>query len=112
MKYEKEILLFLAEAGNNGLSVKKIARHVYNASNNFFEELDFQEVHNAVQQYLTRNSKNRDSLIEKVGPRGIYRLNTNSPISQQMMFDFFQEEEEEEQQKPTEDLSLSLFDDL
>ena len=60
MKYEKEILLFLAEAGNNGLSVKKIARHVYNASNNFFEELDFQEVHNAVQQYLTRNSKNRD----------------------------------------------------
>jgi hypothetical protein len=28
------------------------------------------------------------------------------------MFDFFQEEEEEELQKPTEDLSLSLFDDL
>ncbi len=102
--------MFLAEAGNNGLSVKKIARHVFNASNNFFEELDFQEVHNAVQQYLTRNSKNRDSLIEKVGPRGIYRLNTNSPISQQLMFDFFQEEEE--LQKPTEDLSLSLFDDL
>ncbi|MBP5278814.1 MAG: hypothetical protein J6Z18_10090 [Prevotella sp.] len=112
MKYEKEILRILAEAGSTGLSVKKISRHVFNASNSIFEVLNFEEVHLAVQQYLTRNSKDSKSLLEKVGPRGIYRLNTNTIESQQLMLQFLPDEENEEDTvKPTKDLSLSLFED-
>ena len=57
MRYEKEIVDVLAKAGNNGLSVKKIARHVFNASNSFFEVLDFSEVHQQVQRCLLRNRR-------------------------------------------------------
>ena len=34
LNYDKEIWRVLTEAGMNGLSVQKIARHVFNASNN------------------------------------------------------------------------------
>ena len=71
MNYDKEIWRVLTEAGMNGLSVQKIARHVFNASNNFFETVTFEEVHAYVQQYLLKNSKNPDSIIESTGVRGM-----------------------------------------
>ncbi len=115
MKYEQEILQILAKAGSTGLSVKIIARHVFNVSNSFFEVLDIKDVHTSVQQYLARNSKDKNALIERVGPKGIYRLNTRVAKSQQMMFQFLSEEEydkEKEKEKSPDDQSLSLFDDL
>ena len=111
MRYENEILRILAESGDKGLSVKKIARHVFNAHNSIFEVLSFNDVHVAVQQYLTRNSKSKYSVAEKVGPRGIYRLNNNCPEYPKLVFNIQPDEEmQEEEDKLTEDQSLSLFD--
>ena len=109
MNYDKEIWRVLTEAGMNGLSVQKISRHVFNASNNFFETVTFEEVHTYVQQYLLKNSKNPDSIIESTGVRGIYRMNPASQESQQLML-LFRDEEPEEPATPHEDKSLSLFD--
>ncbi len=109
MKYEKEILRILSVAGSTGLSVKKIARHVFNASNTFFETISFEEVHVYVQQYLLKNSKNPDSIIESAGVRGTYRMNPSSKESQQLML-LFREDEQEEPETKQEDQSLSLFD--
>lgn len=107
LTYDQTILQTLKEAGDEGLSVQKIARHVYNASNNFFETISFEEVHRYVQYYLLKNSKSSGSLIENTGQRGVYRLNKNSAELQQLTFLFVDDEEE----SPTQcvDQSLSLF---
>ncbi len=99
--------MVLKEAGDRGLSVQKIARHVFNASNSFFETIEFEEIRRYVQNYLLKNSKSSDSLFEKVGPKGIYRINPNSAEMQQLMLLFTDETDEAE--KPSIDLSLSLF---
>jgi len=107
MNYDCDILKILKEAGEEGLSVQKIARHVFNAHNSFFITLDFEEVYSYVRQYLYRNSKSRSSMIEKTGVRGFYRLNMSSDETRQLMFLF--EDEKEEISKNPEDKSLSLF---
>ena len=111
MNYEKEILQILTEAGTKGLSVRKIARHVYNTSNTFFNVLDFEEVHAAVQQYLFRNSRKKNAVIEKTPVRGVYRINKNSAEFRQLML-LFMPEEDTVVKKPSMDGSLSLFDDF
>ncbi len=109
LNYDKEIWRVLTEAGMKGISVQKIARHVFNASNTFFETISFEEVHAYVQQYLLKNSKNPDSIIESAGVRGTYRMNPSSKESQQLML-LFREDEQEEPETKQEDQSLSLFD--
>ena len=110
MTYDDKILRFLTEAGTDGLSVKKLSRHVFNASNTLFEPIDYEEVHRYVQAFLLRNSRSSDSLVENVGRRGIYRLNPQSADSQQLMLMFRDEEEPtDDDPKPSIDLSLSLF---
>ena len=110
MEYDRVILKVLTEAEEEGLSVAKISRHVYNASNTFFETVDFEEVHRYVSSFLLKNSKTAESLIQKTD-RGIYRLNPHSAETRQLMLQFHDEEKVPES-KPTTDLSLSLFDDL
>ena len=107
LDYDNKIILVLKEAGDRGLSVQKIARHVFNASNSFFETIEFEEIRRYVQNYLLKNSKSSDSLFEKVGPKGVYRINPNSAEMQQLMLLFTDETDEAE--KPSIDLSLSLF---
>ena len=109
--YDDTILKVLTEAGKEGLSVQKIAHHVFNASNTFFETVSLEEVHRYVQQYLLRNSKSEQSLIQRTEKRGYYRLNTqNSADARQLMLNFREEEEEtQEKEKPTQDFSLDLF---
>lgn len=85
----------LTEAGMKGISVQKIARHVFNASNTFFETVSFEEVRSYVQQYLLKNSKNPDSIIESAGARGTYRMNPSSKESQQLMLLFRDEKQDE-----------------
>ena len=99
--------MVLKEAGDRGLSVQKIARHVFNASNSFFETIEFEEIRRYVQNYLLKNSKSSDSLFEKVGPKGIYRINPNSAEMQQLMLLFTDETDEAE--KPS--IDFSLFDE-
>ncbi|MBQ4029855.1 MAG: hypothetical protein II624_11915, partial [Prevotella sp.] len=71
----------------------------------------FEEIRTYVQQYLLRNSKSQQSLIESTGRRGYYRLNTEgSADARQLLLQFRDEKEEErEEEKPQQDLSLDLF---
>lgn len=111
LEYDRHILRVLTEAGHDGLSVQKIARHVFNASNTFFCAVDFEDIYKYVRQYLARNSKGCDSLVENTGVRGMYRLNMNSGETRQLMLCFMDDSETEEKpQVCNEDRSLSLFD--
>ena len=113
MTYEQQILNILTEAGERGISVLSIARHVYNLNSTLFFVPDFEEIHTFVQQYLLKNSKSSQSLIEQTGRRGYYRLNTaGSADARQLLLDFREEQKETEdsEEKPPQDMSLSLFD--
>lgn len=111
MTYDQQILNILTEAGEGGVSVQTIAKHVYNMNCTFFSQPDYEEIRSYVQQYLLRNSKSSHSLIESTGRRGYYRLNTEgSADARQMMLQFREEQLEEiEEEKPQQDLSLDLF---
>lgn len=114
MTYDKQILKVLLEAGERGISVQAISKHLYNMNRTFFVSPDFEEIRSYVQQYLLRNTKSSQSLIERTGQRGYYRLNTTgSADAQQMMLDFRDEHEpKEEESAVRQDLSLNLFDDF
>ena len=110
MSYDQQILNILTEAGERGISVQTIAKHVYNMNCTFFFQPDYEEIRSYVQQYLLRNSKSSQSLIESTGRRGYYRLNaTGSADALQMLLHFREEYEEKEEEKPQQDLSLDLF---
>ena len=111
MTYDQQILQVLTEAGECGVSVQAIAKHVYNMNCTFFVQPDFDEIRTYVQQYLLRNSKSQQSLIESTGRRGYYRLNTEgSADARQLLLQFRDEKEEErEEEKLQQDLSLDLF---
>ncbi len=111
MTYDQQILKVLTEAGDGGVSVQAIAKHIYNMNCTFFTQPDFEEIRTYAQQFLLRNSKSTQSLIESTGRRGYYRLNTEgSADARQMMLQFREErEEEKEEEKPHQDLSLDLF---
>ena len=107
--YDNTILKVLAEAGDTGMSVQKIARHVFNASNSFFEPVAYDDVRRYVQQYVLRNSKGTDALLLNNGQRGTYKINPNSAQSQQLMLMFSDDEDEDTGKCDDKDLSLSLF---
>ena len=110
MNYDKQIQTILTEAGERGVSVQTIAKHVYNMNCTFFVQPDYEDIRNYVQQYLLRNSKSPQSLIESTGRRGYYRLNTaGCADALQMLLQFREEHEEKEEEKPQQDLSLDLF---
>ncbi len=98
-------------AGERGISVQAIAKHVYNMNTTFFYQPDYEDIRTMVQQYLLKNSKSSQSLIENTGRRGYYRLNTTgSKDAQQLMLQFRDEQEkQQEEEKPQQDLSLDLF---
>lgn len=111
--YDKSILAILANVGSDGISVRKLAMHVYNNSSSLFERPDFKDVHRYVQQYLIRNSKSPTALIESCDHRGLYRLNiSHSADARQLLLNFTEESENKPTMPPTpqQDLSLSLFD--
>ncbi len=112
MSYDQQILKILTEAGERGISVQNISRHVYNLNCTFFHQPDYEEVRNYVQQYLLKNSKSQQSLIESTGQRGYYRLNTTgSKDAQQLMLLFRDDIVNDDVQPSTQqDLSLDLFD--
>ena len=112
MSYDQQILKILTEAGERGISVQNISRHVYNLNCTFFHQPDYEEVRSYVQQYLLKNSKSQQSLVESTGQRGCYRLNTTgSKDAQQLMLLFRDDIVNDDVQPSTQqDLSLDLFD--
>lgn len=110
MNYDREILYILGEAGYKGLSVRKIARHVFNNNNSFFDNVSFDDVYRYVSSYLKRNSKSRESVVEKTEVRGVYRINMSSVMFRQLQFDFREDVPDAgSENKEIEDRSLSLF---
>ena len=113
MNYDQQILSVLMRAGERGISVQAIAKHVYNMNTTFFYQPDYEDIRTMVQQYLLKNSKSSQSLIENTGRRGYYRLNTTgSKDAQQLMLQFRDEQQTVEEVKPQKDLSLDLFDTI
>ncbi len=112
MSYDQQILKILTEAGERGISVQNISRHVYNLNCTFFHQPDYEEVRNYVQQYLLKNSKSQQSLIESTGQRGYYRLNTTGSKDAQQLMLLFRDDIVSDDVQPSapQDLSLDLFD--
>ncbi len=114
MAYDRQILQILSDVGELGIGVQHLAKHVYNMNCTFFFQPDLQEIRNYVRKYLLRNSKSAQSLIERTGRRGYYRLNKNNADARQLMLEFrntrIQEVAEDKEEKPQADFSLSLFD--
>ena len=113
MTYDKQILQILSDVGEKGIGVQQLAKHVYNLNCTLFSQPDLQEVHSYVQQYLLRNSKSSQSLIESTGRRGYYRLNMQNNDDARQLLLAFREQKQEEAAKEAPiqcDLSLSLFD--
>ena len=113
MTYDSQIIQILTEVGEQGISVQSMTRHLYNMNVSLFVAVDIEEIRNYVQQYLLKNSKSPQSLIENTGRRGYYRLNTqNNADARQLVLEFREPAvEEKEEEKPVVDLSLNLFDD-
>lgn len=111
MTYDRQILQILTEVGERGINVQLLAKHLYNMNSTLFSSPDIEEVRSYVQQYLLRNSKSAQSLIESTGRRGYYRLNTQNNVdARQLLLAFREPEAEEKEERPAVDLSLSLFD--
>ena len=118
MTYDGQILRILTDVGEKGIGVQQLAKHVYNLNCTLFSQPDLGEIHSYVQQYLLKNSKSAQSLIESTGRRGYYRLNTqNNADARQLMLEFKeraelveQDETDEDAGKSQTDYSLSLFD--
>ncbi len=114
MEYGQDITKILYEAGNDGLTVKKLAMHVYNLRNGLFETVTFGEVYKDTAKYVKRNSKSAAGMIEKAEKWGHYRINKKARRSVQLLIDFNINnapdcEEPGKGAKPEEDKSLSLF---
>ena len=45
MNYDREILAVLTQAGEKGLKLEHIVRHVYNACNSMFTPLNYKDVY-------------------------------------------------------------------
>ena len=112
MNYDQQILKVLTDAGDYGVSVQSVVKHVYNMNFTFFSQPDYEDVKSYVQQFLLRNSKSSQSLVERTERRGYYRLNTcGSTDARQLMLQFREAQEEKKEEKPQQDLSLDLFSD-
>ena len=90
MTYDKQILHILTVAGERGISVQAIAKHVYNMNRTFFVQPDLEEIRSYVQHYRLNTTGSADAL--------------------QMMLQFREEQQGKEEEKPQQDLSLDLFD--
>jgi hypothetical protein len=112
LNYDQQILKVLTDAGDYGVSVQSVVKHVYNMNRTFFSQPDYEDVKSYVQQFLLRNSKSSQSLVERTERRGYYRLNTGgSTDARQLMLQFREAQEEKKEEKPQQDLSLDLFSD-
>ena len=79
--------------GDRGISLRNLARSVYNLSRTFFFTPDYDEVYRHVQQFLSRNSKSPSSIVERMETKGYYRINKNSTAAKQLMLEFGECEE-------------------
>lgn len=109
--YGKDILEILLKVPD-GLSIRKIVRHVYNMHNSLFETVDLEDVKRDVTNYLTNRSRSPQSPIQKTAERGVYRLNPKSEECKELQLQFKDFEEEEKLQEIVQDTSLDMFEGM
>lgn len=90
----QEILNILREAGDRGLSLRKIVLHVYNQQNDLFHTVSMQETKMEVKKFLLANSRKPNGLVERVR-RGVYRLNRKACKCNQFLLQFDQDEDQD-----------------
>ena len=111
MTYDRQILQILTEVGEKGINIQLLVKHIYNMNSTLFSSPNLEDIRSYVQQFLLKNSKSAQSLIENTGRRGYYRLNTqNNADARQLLLAFREPVVEEKEERPSVDLSLSLFD--
>ena len=110
----EEILKILAEAGPEGLRVRKIILHVYNSQNDLFNKVSLEEVKRRVLLFLQQNSRYSQDLLDHPS-WGTYRLNPKSIKAQTTQLSFLPTEDDcpdVAQQKPTKQTGPTLFDNI
>lgn len=114
MVYDKQIIQILHSVGEQGIGIRKLAKHVYNLNCTLFAQPDFQQVYAYVCRFLQKHSKTKGSPIARTGRRGYYRLNTRTAAARQLLAELGTEQKEPaepaKEDKPQTDLSLNLFD--
>lgn len=110
--YDQHIIRILTEVGDKGISVRHLAKHVYNLSCTLFYQPDAKEIHRYVQSFLTRKSKSTHPTVEKTAQWGHYRLNAMGKAkARQLQLLFSDDSKQEKTTMPkSEDQSLDLFD--
>ncbi len=88
VNYEKEVFDILLEAGDRGLEISKIARHVHHEVNSLFEKVDYEDVYKDVRRLVNKESRNPHSFVGRTQKRGCYRLNRNSGMYMQLLLHF------------------------
>lgn len=83
--YDKHIYATLSLVGPAGLQTKKIALHVFNATNSLFNDASFDEVYKYVQLFVRRNTTNKQRTIVHAARHGCYRLNMRSPYTRDIL---------------------------
>ncbi len=82
--YTEHIVRILYEAGDDGLRLRLLSRHVFNAVNSFFEPVERDEVHKEVAVFVPAHAKGRHPLFLKCS-HGVYRLNRHSDEVRKML---------------------------
>lgn len=86
--YSQEILRVLFEAGEEGITVQKIALHVYNASNTLFNPVEYSDIHKRVVSWLRANSHGSQAMVVRLEQRGRYAINSSSEAMWQLSMQF------------------------
>lgn len=108
----EDILKILAEAGPEGLRVRKIILHVYNSQNNLFHVVSLEEVKRRVLAFLQQNSRYAHDILEHPS-WGVYRLNMKSKRARSIQLSFCYDPADEtdpSDPKPDEPAGPTLFD--
>lgn len=108
-----EILKILAEAGREGLRVRKIILHVYNSQNSLFQAVSLEEVKRRVLAFLQQNSRHSHDLLDHPS-WGVYRLNPKSKRARNIqltLHDIEADASYETRPTPEAPAGPTLFDD-
>lgn len=113
MKYDRLIIEILMEAGSDGLTVRKVSRHVFNAVNGLFDEADIEAVHKLVRAFLLRHSKGGVSPALDRPKHGSYALNRRTAAGRALIERLLSEETDQlKPQGSVQELSIPFDDDF
>lgn len=112
MKYDRLIIEILMEAGSDGLTVRKVSRHVFNAVNGLFDEADIEAVHKLVRAFLLRHSKGASPALDRP-KHGTYALNRRTAAGRALIERLLSEETDQPRpQGSIQELSIPFDDDF